>query len=336
MTLAEAREAALAALRDLAGGIDPRTKKDAESRAEAQRKANSFASVAEEFIQRHVRTLARPTEVEAAIRRELISRWGERPITEISRRDVVAMIESIADAGHQGAARRAFAFASKLFSWAIERGIVEASPCTSVKPAAVIGPIEARQRVLSDVEIRALWKASEGLGYPASPFIKMLLLSGQRLREVAQMSWAEVDLEKSLWTIPPGRMKGNVAHEVPLASAAVELLKSLPRWQGGDFVFSSSGGQSPIRGFSKLKRRIDAALGDKVAPWRFHDLRRTMRTGLGALPIPNNVASGTPSRGCIKFTIATATALKSCAPSRFGPRGSRRLSTRALAATSCH
>jgi hypothetical protein len=77
MTLAEAREAALAALRDLAGGIDPRTKKDAESRAEAQRKANSFASVAEEFIQRHVRTLARPTEVEAAIRRELISRWGE-------------------------------------------------------------------------------------------------------------------------------------------------------------------------------------------------------------------------------------------------------------------
>jgi Arm DNA-binding domain len=156
MTLAEAREAALAALRDLAGGIDPRTKKDAESRAEAQRKANSFASVAEEFIQRHVRTLARPTEVEAAIRRELISRWGERPITEISRRDVVAMIESIADAGHQGAARRAFAFASKLFSWAIERGIVEASPCTSVKPAAVIGPIEARQRVLSDVEIRAL------------------------------------------------------------------------------------------------------------------------------------------------------------------------------------
>jgi integrase len=104
------------------------------------------------------------------------------------------------------------------------------------------------------------------------------------------MSWSEVDLEKALWVIPPERMKGGAAHEVPLASAAVELLKSLPRWQGGDFVFSSSSGQSPIRGFSKLKRRIDAALGDKVASWRFHDLRRTMRTGLGGLPIPSNVA----------------------------------------------
>jgi integrase len=65
-------------------------------------------------------------------------------------------------------------------------------------------------------------------------------------------------------------------------------MKSLPRWQG-DFVFSTTGGTRPISGFSKMKSRIDAALGDEVAPWRFHDLRRTMRTGLGGLPIPSNV-----------------------------------------------
>jgi integrase len=288
--LATAREDARAMILDIARGIDPKEKQAAHKQAEARRKTNSFASVAEEFVQRHVRKLRSAHDTEAAIRRELVSRWGERPIGEISRRDVVSMIESIADAGHQGAARRAFASTSKLFNWAIERGIVEASPCMSVRPAALIGPIEVRQRVLSDAEIRALWKAVESLGYPAAPFVKMLLLTGQRLREVAEMSWGEVELEQGLWVIPPSRMKSGAAHEVPLAPAAVELLKSLPRWGGGMFVFSVSGGMRPIGGFFALKLRIDKALGDEVAPWRFHDLRRSMRTGLGGLPIPNNVA----------------------------------------------
>jgi integrase len=163
------------------------------------------------------------------------------------------------------------------------------SPCTGVKASDLAGRKEARQRVLNEAEIRALWQATDGLGYPAAPFIKMLLLTGQRLREVAEMTWSEVDLEKALWVIPAERMKGAAAHEIPLAPAAVEILKSLPRWPG-PFVFSTTGGERPIGGFSKMKSRVDAAIGDKVAPWRFHDLRRTLRTGLGALPIPANVA----------------------------------------------
>jgi integrase len=84
-------------------------------------------------------------------------------------------------------------------------------------------------------------------------------------------------------------MKGDAAHEVPLPPAAVAILKSLPRWRG-NFVFSTTGGERPISGFSKMKLKIDAAIAEPIAPWRFHDLRRTMRTGLSALPIPNNVA----------------------------------------------
>jgi integrase len=166
---------------------------------------------------------------------------------------------------------------------------LESSPCTGIKVSELAGRKEARQRVLNDVEIRAVWKDPEGLGYPSAPFVRLLLLTGQRLREVAEMSWGEVDLEKALWTIPPERMKGDAAHEVPLAPAAVALLKSLPRWHG-DFVFSTTGGERPISGFSKLKLKIDAAMKVPTASWRFHDLRRTMRTGLGALPVPNNVA----------------------------------------------
>jgi integrase len=290
MTLAEARDAALEALRDIERGIDPKEKKAVQRRAEALRRANSFASVAEEFILRHTRKLRSADDAEATIRRELISRWSEQPITDISRRDVVELVEAIADKGHHAAARKVYGHLSKLFNWAVARGTygLEFSPCASVKLSTLIGAPEARQRILNEDEIRALWKATKSLGYPAAPFIKMLLLTGQRRNEVAQMSWAEVDLEQGLWVIPPSRMKSGAAHEVPLAPAAVELLKSLPRWTG-PLVFSTTGGEKPISGFSDLKSRIDAALGDKVAPWRFHDLRRSMRTGLGGLPIPANV-----------------------------------------------
>jgi integrase len=141
---------------------------------------------------------------------------------------------------------------------------------------------------LSEAEIRTIWNATEGLGYPAAPFVRLLLLTGQRLREVANAQWQKFNLDAELWTIGPERMKTGSAHEVPLAPAAVELLKSLPRFTG-PFVFSTTGGERPISGFSKMKLRLDAAM-PRIAAWRFHDLRRTMRTGLGALPIPANVA----------------------------------------------
>jgi integrase len=209
---------------------------------------------------------------------------------EIGRREIVEALEEIADSGHPAMARKIHAHSSKLFSWAIARGMygLDVSPCAGIRTSEILGRKEPRQRVLSDAEIRALWQATEGLGYPASPFVRLLLLTGQRLREVAQMSWSEVDLDKALWTIPPERMKGDAAHEVPLAPIAVELLKSLPRWTG-DFIFSTTGGERPISGFSKMKLKIDTAIVEPIAPWRFHDLRRTMRTGLGGLPIPSNV-----------------------------------------------
>src|SRR3984893_3045940 len=232
MTLATAREAALEALRDIDRGIDPKEKKAAACAADAHRRANSFASVAEEFIARHVAKLRSGPEVKAAIRRELIGRWGGRPITEINRRDIVHALEEVADSGRPYAAHKLFNYMSKLFGWAIARGMygLETSPCTGIKTSEVIGKKEPRQRVLNDTEIRALWQATEGLGHPATPFIRILLITGQRLREVAEMHWAEIDLDKALWTIPPERMKSDAAHEIPLPPSAVELLKSLPRF----------------------------------------------------------------------------------------------------------
>jgi integrase len=288
--LATAREDARAMVLDMAHGIDPKEKEAGRKRDQAAKRANSFAAVAGEFIAKHVRKLRSAHDVESAIRRELIAKWGERPITEISRRDVVELVEAIADSGRPYAAHRIFAYASKLFAWAMARHLygIETSPCGGVKTSEIAGKKEPRQRVLTDAEIKALWLATGGMSYPAAPFVRLLLLTGQRLREVAGMTWAEVDIDAALWTIPPERMKGDAAHEVPLAAASVAILKGLPRWSG-PFVFSNTGGSQPISGFSKLKEKVDSALPG-IAPWRFHDLRRTMRTGLGGLPVPSNVA----------------------------------------------
>jgi integrase len=265
--------------------------KEAVRRAEARQRANSFANVAEEFISRHVQKLRSGRDAAATIRKQLIGRWGTKPITEISRHDVVRTLEAIADAGHRHTAHKSFAHAHKLFNWAIARGLygIENSPCAAVRVSEIVGRNEPRLRVLKDTEIRALWRATESLGYPAAPFVRILLITGQRLREIANAQWGEFDLHQALRVIPAERMKGDAAHEVPLPSIAVEILKGLPRWHG-PFVFSTTGGERPIRGFSSMKIRIEAAMPEPIANWRFHDLRRTMRTGLGALPVPNNVA----------------------------------------------
>jgi integrase len=288
MTLAAAREAALQALRDIGAGIDPKGKQEAERRAEVNRRANTFGAAADDFIARHVAKLRSASEVEASIRRELISRWGEKPLSGIGRRDIVDAHEEISDSRGMYAAHKIWDYTSKFFNWCVARGYIEISPCAGIRASEIIGRKEPRQRVLNDSETRAVWNATEFLGYPSAPFVRMLLISGQRLREVAEMTWPEIDLDKALWVIPPERMKADSAHEVPLSPAATEILKSLPRWTG-PYVFTTTGGKRPISGFSKMKLRIDKAMPVPIAPWRFHDLRRSMRTGLSALPIPSNV-----------------------------------------------
>jgi integrase len=290
ISLSQAREIALEALRDISAGVDPAERQRAMREVEARRRADSFEIVARDFIARHVSKLRSGAEAEAVIRRELVSRWGEKPVTEISRRDVVELLRAIADSGRAAAAHRLYNHITKFFTWAIAQDLygVSASPCAAIRPKEIIGPKVVRQRVLSDGEIRALWQATAALSYPAAPFIRLLLFSGQRRNEIAGMRWTEVDLDKRLWIIPSERMKSDAPHIVPLSSTIVEILQDLPRWTG-PFVFSTTSGERPISGFSKLKTKIDGLMPD-VAEWRFHDLRRTVRTRLSALRISDIVA----------------------------------------------
>ena len=117
--------------------------------------------------------------------------------------------------------------------------------------------------------------------------LKLLLLTGQRRSEVAEMQWSELDLEQSLWIIPAERTKNQEEHVVPLSPEVMVVIEALPRFEG-PYVFSTTDGRRPVSGFSTFKRRADT-LSD-VNGWRLHDLRRTCRTGLAALNVPEIVS----------------------------------------------
>ena len=187
------------------------------------------------------------------------------------------------------AARRVFETATRIFNWALDRGDIKASPFAAMKPPVKKEP---RDRALKDHEIKAVWAAWAEQAYPYGPLQQLLLLLGQRRSEVAEMLWSEVDFDKREWTIPASRSKSKREHIVPLPDAAVEILESLPRFTDGDFVFTTTG-RRPVNDFSKAKIRTDQILHDQDSPiknWRVHDLRRTCRTGMARLGVPEIVS----------------------------------------------
>jgi len=303
LTLVQAREKAREWLELLRRGIDPREDQERQRTAEQRKRGNSFRVVAEEFIKLALigpdpeRPKQRKAfEVKRDIEREFIARWNGRPITDITQHDVMAVIDAAVLRGSPYQAHNLLGHVRRLFNWVISRGVygLDRSPCDRMKPKEVIGKKALRTRVLNDPELRALWRATEAMPYPYGPLFKLLLLTGQRKSEVAEARWSEFDLVKKQWVIPAERMKADAAHVVPLTDEVMAILKSLPRFQRGEYLFSTTFGKSPVNGFSKAKVALDKAMAAglgvaKVDPFVIHDIRRSMRTGLSALPVPDLV-----------------------------------------------
>ena len=289
LSLDDARMKARQWLELIGKGIDPKIE-EARQKAEAQRRQiNTFAAAAADFVERHASKLAKSKEIERILDAEFVKRWGARPAAEILPEEVAAAIRAIVNRGARYQAHNAFALLRGMYRWAIGTGEygIQASPTERLQPSKLIGKLELRDRVLKDDELRRAWDAAGEMGYPYGPLFRLLILTGLREREVANASWSEFDLRTRLWTIPASRMKGDRAHEIPLADRAFELLEALPRFTAGGFLFSTTAGEKPVNGFSKAKARIDRLSG--VKDWKIHDLRRTMRTHLSALPVQDLV-----------------------------------------------
>jgi integrase len=289
ITLDGARDMARQWLDDIRKGIDPAERQERERAEEQRKRLNGFAAMCEDFIRDKLPSEKRGKEIELTIRRELLPKWGGLPVTSITESHVRDLVKLKAR-DYEAMARNLLALIRRIFNWALDQRAygLEHSPCARLKPNKLVGEQEARTRILCNLEMRALWRAAEVMGGAYGKFYQMLLLTGQRRNEVAGAQWSEIDLKEKLWTIPAGRMKAGAAHEVPLSDDAVKLLKSLPHGKAGDFVFSQSDGVRPIARFSAEKENLDKAmakeLGGKFNAFVVHDIRRTMRTGLSAIP----------------------------------------------------
>lgn len=243
----------------------------------------------------------RPSSVKLAklvVNNHLTPMLKGKPMPHIGRAELQPIIDAI-PVRQRGMRRAVFSYASVLFGWSAKRGDIPANPLTGmVKPEAP----KARDRVLSDVELSALWRASIEMGEPFGPFFRLLILTGQRRSEVAALDWSELDRAAATWTIPASRAKNGVAHIVPLSPEVQTELDRLARvgtinedgeeiteWPKSGFALTTTG-RTPISGITKAKNALDAQIkkgrdGNPLEAWRIHDLRRSLATGFQKLGI---------------------------------------------------
>jgi integrase len=215
---------------------------------------------------------------ESIFRRLVLPAWKGRSVHDIRRRDVIPLVEGIAVA-RPILANRMLAALSKFFRWAVARDLITASPVTGVeRPTVEV----ARDRYLDDGEIAQLWAACDPALGTGGAFVKMLLLTGCRRNEVARMNWSEIDANQRLFLLPAERSKNKLAHSVPLTPQAWGIIESMPRIS--DYVFAAARGDGAINCFGVIKDKLDAKL--KFAkPWRLHDTRRSVASGMQRLGV---------------------------------------------------
>ena len=282
--LKTARELAREALRKVAAGADPCTeKKAAKSAALVPTGLDLIETVTSRFVAQHAKRKLKPAtawEIERLLEKEVVAPWRGRRLSQIGRADIHDLLDGIVTRGSPVTANRTLAWLRRMCSWAIERGIIEVSPCAGIRaPAAET----SRDRVLSDDELKAVWQAADALETPYNGFVKLLILTGARRSEVAKMTWSEIDAASRVWTWPAARAKNATEYQIPLSDSAVDILRALPRIADSDLVFTLSG-RVPIRGFHNVKTRIDALM-PAGPPWTFHDLRRSFASGCARLGI---------------------------------------------------
>lgn len=309
LTVEDARTTARDWLSALARGLDP--KREQQRR---QGQAVTLVEVAEQWLATCVRDKERKAaHVERELRTYVLPEWGDRPVGSVTRRDVKELVGGIRDKGIKGlpapyVAHTVLGHLKRLFEWAVdeERFGIETSPAAGIRPTKLIGAKKPRQRNLSDDELRALWRAAGKLRYPYGPIFKLLLLTGCRNSEVREARWREFDLDAGVWLIPEERFKSGSEHLVTLSGDAVALLRQLPRFKQGDFLFSTTFGRTPVHGLSKVKPKLDRQMLHvlrtlarsrnesptevTLRPFVTHDCRRTVRTRLASLRVPDEIA----------------------------------------------
>jgi integrase len=284
--LAAARKEAAKAIYELAQGRDPAAGKRAikeEQRRAALAVEDTFYSVSERLLQLEGHKLRSADARRKRLERLVYPVIGHRPIAEIRRSEVVRLLDKIETNNGPAMAHAVLAIIRRTMSWYASRSDAFANPLAVRGLGRVNAKERVRERTLNDDEIRRLWKAADGFEGPEGRFIQFLLLTAARRSEAAGLRFDE--LSGSDWLLPAARNKVKTELLRPLSVAAMEVLAKTPRISD-EFVFST--GARPLDGFSRFKKKLDAASG--VTNWTLHDCRRTARTLLARAGIASEIA----------------------------------------------
>jgi integrase len=279
----QARAAAKKVLAKAALGEDPQAAKIAE-RQKQQRREHTLRAVVDDYL------AAKLKEVRSRTYRELVryltghffEPLHATPIDQITRRDVAVRLSKIIAENGSISAGRARGALSAFYAWAMGMGLTEQNPTIgTIKPQ----DSKPRERVLADSELAAIWRASGDDAY--GKVLKLLILTAARRGEVGGMQWSELDLERGIWSLPPERTKNARAHTLPLSPVAIQIIQSIPRRADRDHLFGthSTGGLAHWH----AKHELDQRVGTAVAPWRLHDVRRTVATRMCDLGVAPHV-----------------------------------------------
>jgi len=290
ITLAQATEVAQIKLGEIAKGIDPQAVKEGE-RAQAVRvKASpkfTLQGVAKDFIERYAKRRNRSwRQKERILNRVVPLLGGSKPISSITRADITILLDRIEDEGGPSSAEAALGVLRKMFNWHATRHSEFNTPFVTGM-SRYSTKEHARDRVLSDDEIRIMWRALDACPPPFRQLTRFMLLTGQRGQEVKTLLRSQIDGD-NIWAIPPDNYKTKTPHFLPLTTAALEQVGEMPNL--GDYVFSYTGKGPFSNGFA-LKVQLDAQMRHlmaerdgldvaqvKLKPWVMHDLRRTAKT----------------------------------------------------------
>lgn len=277
MDLAAARQAAKEIALQVSKGHDPAAKVQPKT-------SDAVRTHAERFLAAYKSGHRSGDEVQRQFDKLILPAIGDKPIHAVTPDDIAGLLAPSMDAGRGYMANRTLATVRRFFSWAVDNRILKDSPAGGLKKPA---PEKARDRVLSWDEVAALWAATGRAGPPYGPLVRLLLLTAQRREEVTCLRDCEIDKARTVWTIPGDRAKNGKEHEVPLTKAMLAELDGVRRIAGCEWVFTTNG-TTPFQGHSKCKVRLDGELGF-AEPWRLHDIRRTVATGLAELRTPPHV-----------------------------------------------
>jgi integrase len=314
LSLSAARQLAASVLRQRSLGYDPVA--DHKARKLRQRAAieaaasNIFGAAAKDFITKYSRRRVRRWKEQArllglqptadgleVIPGGLAARWADKPLVAIDGHDIHQLVVETRERGAPGLKRRSdgptetraramLTCLSRLFRWLVQHRRVETNPCVGVhRPEAS----KTRDRVLTNAEINAFWRATDvkEIRPQFGAVLKLLLLTGCRLNEIAALHWDELSADGAQINLPGSRTKNHRPHVVPLPPLAQSIIAAMPRIDGCPYVFTTNG-KAPVAIGSKIKNNLDVAMMG-VPGWRIHDLRRTAVTGMAELGIRPDV-----------------------------------------------